>query len=103
MSSCTHRNNDSTDKNVDNQNSVIETIMSRRSVRAYEDRVVPRDTMELIAECGINAPNGMKSRCFAEGRKDQDCYENSLNNLYSSTWAHAEHALLLNHTIGNIY
>lgn len=43
----------------DNGNSVIETIMSRRSVRDYLARPVPRDTMELIARCGINAPNAM--------------------------------------------
>ena len=33
--------------------------MSRRSVRDYLARPVPRDTMELIARCGINAPNAM--------------------------------------------
>jgi len=40
-------------------NAVIETIMSRRSVRAYLPQPVGRDTMEVITKCGINAPNGM--------------------------------------------
>lgn len=40
-------------------NEVIETIMSRRSVRAYLPNPVGRDTMDVILKCGINAPNGM--------------------------------------------
>ena len=38
---------------------VIETIMTRRSVRQYQPAAVGRDTMKTILECGINAPNGM--------------------------------------------
>lgn len=38
---------------------VIETIMARRSVRAYKPVPVSRDTMNVILECGINAPNAM--------------------------------------------
>ncbi|MCD8304119.1 MAG: nitroreductase family protein [Prevotellaceae bacterium] len=40
-------------------NAVIETIMARRSVRQYTDQPVERWKLELIAQCGINAPNGM--------------------------------------------
>lgn len=40
-------------------NVVIETIMSRRSVRDYLPQPVGRDTMAVITKCGINAPNGM--------------------------------------------
>lgn len=40
-------------------NVVIETIMSRRSIRNYLPQPVGRDTMEVITKCGINAPNGM--------------------------------------------
>lgn len=39
-------------------NAVIETIMSRRSIRKYKPQPVERGKMEKIAECGINAPNG---------------------------------------------
>lgn len=42
----------------DSGNAVIETIMSRRSIRKYKPRPVEREKMEKIAECGINAPNG---------------------------------------------
>lgn len=43
-------------------NPVIETIMSRRSIRAYKDQAVPREILQQIAECGINAPNGMNAQ-----------------------------------------
>lgn len=42
----------------DSENAVIETIMSRRSIRKYKPQPVEREKMEKIAECGINAPNG---------------------------------------------
>ena len=41
------------------ENSVIETIMARRSVRHYTDQAVPREQLQQIAECGVNAPNAM--------------------------------------------
>ncbi|MBP5506148.1 MAG: nitroreductase family protein [Bacteroidales bacterium] len=40
-------------------NPVIETIMARRSVRHYTDQAVPREILQQIAECGVNAPNAM--------------------------------------------
>lgn len=43
-------------------NAVIETIMSRRSIRKYTDEAVPRELLNQIAECGINAPNGMNAQ-----------------------------------------
>ena len=41
------------------KNPVIETIMARRSVRHYTDQAVPRELLQQIAECGVNAPNAM--------------------------------------------
>ena len=43
---------------------VIETIMSRRSVRKYKPQPVGRDTMQTILNCGINAPNGMNRQSW---------------------------------------
>ncbi len=40
-------------------NPVLNTIMSRRSVRKYLDKPVEHDKLEVIARCGINAPSGM--------------------------------------------
>ena len=45
-------------------NAVIENIMSRRSIRKYKEGAVPRDVMETILECGINAPNGMNRQSW---------------------------------------
>ncbi len=44
------------------ENAVIEAIMNRRSVRNYQDRPVEREKLQLIAECGVNAPNGSNAQ-----------------------------------------
>ena len=41
---------------------IVENLMTRRSVRAYKDEVVPREIMDVILECGIHAPNGMNKQ-----------------------------------------
>ena len=46
----------------ESQNPVIEAIMSRRSIRKYKDTPVEREKLQLIAECGVNAPNGMNAQ-----------------------------------------
>lgn len=46
-------------------NEVIQTIMSRRSVRKYLDKPVEHEKLALIAKCGINAPNGMNQQPWA--------------------------------------
>ena len=43
-------------------NPVIETIMARRSIRHYTDQAVPRELLQQIAECGVNAPNAMNQQ-----------------------------------------
>ena len=49
------------------KNTVIETIMSRRSVRKYQPQAVNRDTMQIITECGGEAIEG-----FLEGLKEEE-------------------------------
>lgn len=44
------------------KNPVIGNIMARRSVRAYKEQAVPRELLEQIVECGINAPNAMNAQ-----------------------------------------
>ncbi len=46
-------------------NDVVGAIMARRSVRKYLDRPVEHEKLQLLAECGINAPNGMNSQKWA--------------------------------------
>lgn len=38
---------------------VVNTIMTRRSVRKYQEAPVRHDQMDVILQCGINAPSGM--------------------------------------------
>lgn len=42
--------------------SVIEAIEARRSVRAYKDRPVEREKLQLLAECGVKAPSAMNNQ-----------------------------------------
>lgn len=46
------------------ENQVINTIMERRSVRKYAPQPVPKETMEIILDCGINAPNAMNRQSW---------------------------------------
>lgn len=52
--------NNNQSKEMDNP--VIENIMARRSVRHYTDQAVPRELLQKIAECGVNAPNAMNKQ-----------------------------------------
>ena len=45
-------------------NEVVETILSRRSIRKYKPVVVSRDTLELIMKCGVYAPNGQNKQSW---------------------------------------
>lgn len=45
-------------------NEVVETIMSRRSIRNYKQTAVGRDTLNMIMQCGINAPNGQNRQSW---------------------------------------
>ena len=51
-------------KAAEGKNAVIETIMSRRSVRKYQPQAVNRDTMQMIVDCGINAPNAINRQAW---------------------------------------
>ena len=45
-------------------NAVVETIMTRRSIRDYKQVPVGRDTLSAIMECGIHAPNGQNKQSW---------------------------------------
>ena len=47
-----------------NSDAVIENIMARRSIRKYKNIPVGRDTMNVILECGISAPNGQNRQSW---------------------------------------
>ena len=43
---------------MDKQTMMDEVIMSRRSIRKWQDKAISRDTIDIIIKHGINAPNG---------------------------------------------
>lgn len=61
---------------------VVETIMTRRSVRQYQPAAVGRDTMETILKCGINAPNGMNRQSWEIRAVDSPEFINGITELY---------------------
>lgn len=64
------------------KNQVVETIMTRRSVRQYKPQVVEREKMQTIVECGINAPNAMNKQPWEVRVVDNADYINGVTELY---------------------
>lgn len=60
---------------------VIESIMSRRSIRYYKDTPVEREKLQLLAECGVNAPNAMNKQEWEVRIVDDQNYFNSVTDL----------------------
>ena len=70
------------------ENEVIETIMARRSVRAYKPEPVPRELLDRILECGINAPNGMNAQQWAVRVVDSKEWIDKATEAYLGTVQH---------------
>lgn len=49
---------------VDSASVVTDVMMNRRSIRAYKDSVISRETLNEILKCGINAPNGKNLQSY---------------------------------------
>ena len=60
---------------------VIDAIMARRSVRQYEDKAVPRELLQQIAVCGVNAPNAMNKQEWEVRIIDDENYLNEVTEL----------------------
>ena len=67
---------------VSTTNQVVETIMSRRSIRKYKSQPVEREKMEQIINCGINAPNGMNKQSWEVRVVDNPEFINGITDLY---------------------
>ena len=65
------------DKNV-----VVETIMARRSIRKYLDQPVEREKLDIILECGINAPSGMNKQPWEVRVVDNADYINGATEIF---------------------
>lgn len=66
----------------DGKNAVIENILSRRSIRKYLPQAVNRDTMQIILNCGINAPNGQNKQSWEVRVVDNPDFINGLTEIY---------------------
>ncbi len=64
------------------KNQVIETIMARRSIRQYKPWAVGRDTMQIILNCGINAPNGQNKQSWEIRVVDNPDFLNGMSEAY---------------------
>ena len=64
------------------ENAVISAIMSRRSIRKYQDKAVPRELLQKVAECGIHAPNAMNAQRWAVRIVDSPEYIDAVTKLF---------------------
>lgn len=60
---------------------VIDAIMARRSIRQYKETPVPRELLQQIAECGINAPNALNKQEWEVRIVDDANYLNEVTEL----------------------
>lgn len=72
----------STDGNEKKENAVIETMMARRSIRKYLPHAVGRDTMQVILNCGINAPNGQNKQSWEIRVVDNPDFINGVTEVF---------------------
>ncbi len=66
------------------ENAVIETIMARRSIRQYTNQPVEREKLELIAQCGINAPSGMNAQPWQVRIVDSADFINGITDTFKA-------------------
>lgn len=64
LSACNDNKMQQTGTDIDSAKVMTELMMSRRSIRAYKDSVISRETLNDILKCGINAPNGKNLQSY---------------------------------------
>lgn len=85
MNSCNEQKGDVSSSDINKtEQIVVDNLMSRRSIRAYKDDVVPRDIMDVVLECGIHAPNGMNKQPWEIRVVNDADFLNELTELYLS-------------------
>lgn len=67
---------------VTDSSAVINTILSRRSIRRYLDKPVERERLELIVKCGLSAPSGMNKQPWAVRVVDNPEYINGVTEIF---------------------
>ena len=76
------KENEVANANGNKGNEVIETMMSRRSIRKYKPQPVGRDTMQVILNCGINAPNGQNKQSWEIRVVDNPEFINGITEVF---------------------
>ncbi len=61
---------------------VIENIMTRRSIRKYQPQAVEREKMDIIVQCGINAPNGQNKQSWEVRVVNSPEFINGITEVY---------------------
>ena len=64
LPACNDNKMQHTGTDIDSAKVTTELMMSRRSIRAYKDSVISRETLNDILKCGINAPNGKNLQSY---------------------------------------
>lgn len=64
LTACNDNKMQKTGTDIDSAKVMTELMMSRRSIRAYKDSVISRETLNDILKCGINAPNGKNLQSY---------------------------------------
>ena len=71
--------------NIDTAQLVIDNIMGRRSVRAYKNLPVEREKLEIVANCGINAPSALNGQPWMIRIVDDAEYINGVTKVFAET------------------
>lgn len=64
MTACNENKQQQQTADIDTTSVVNDLMMSRRSIRAYKDSVISRETLNEILKYGINAPNGQNLQSY---------------------------------------
>lgn len=64
MTACNGNKQQQQTADIDTASVVNDLMMSRRSIRAYKDSVISRETLNEILKYGINAPNGQNLHSY---------------------------------------
>lgn len=64
MTACNENKQQLQTADIDTASVVNDLMMSRRSIRAYKDSVISRETLNEILKYGINAPNGQNLQSY---------------------------------------
>lgn len=64
LTACNENREQKVAATTDTASVVTDLMMSRRSIRAYKNSTISRETLKAILKCGINAPNGMNRQSY---------------------------------------